>query len=64
MAKASLDDSTLELTFRTLADKVLWYESEEKLPPTYWPLCERTFRQQYTKQGVNEATTSIVFRKK
>ena len=64
VAKAALDGSTLTLTFRDLADKVLWYECDEKLPPTYWPLCGRTFRQQFTQQGTEEASTCIVFKKK
>ena len=37
VAKVSRAGGKRLLECRTLADKVMWYECEEKLPPTYWP---------------------------
>ena len=56
IAKAHLADKTFTLEFRTLSDKVLWFEADEKLPPTYWPLCGRTFHQQWNKKDPPEVT--------
>ena len=50
VAKASVEESNLVLEFRTLPNKIMWYEVEEQLPPQYWPLCARTFRQKWHQQ--------------
>ena len=55
-----VSENEYEVIFRTPVYQKMWFETEERLAPTRWPLLERSFDKLYQTNEKNDTTLHIL----